>query len=704
MLPEIHDNCALQGATVNQGTLVPQGNFHIGLKDIPVRLRRFESDPYSKNLQWLQKQSVVLWDEEDKRGWLINGVSALLHLLYDYVVTTSESDFGSDFMLNIESLTQGPQKHTARAAAQVLMDEGNKNLQLFRHEPEKVKDQIAHYFNLLEQMIAYRSSGQKQYSTVPGNEIPRKYLEGWDFSELAEGQDPIASRVAEMPIVGRAWTDLVRSIGAVVLFGRGFGEIIRPMGPLASCLWAEVPAGLYFLTGLIRDLQGLGQIPCPQSDELTTRIGARFDLHSPSKLFAACRCGSTVSVQEHDSYVQVVLPAGSSDELMLREPLGRPINHPGAMILGHNPEFSWIWKENGPPERGDPLVFREPEARATPHSDSGYSSRTASSSSSCPAEPEVGIICALPKELKAVWALLDCVNQHSNDDNPYLLGHLGGFTVVATCLPYGEYGTNAAAAAAANLARSYPQLEFTLLIGIGGGIPSDKHDVRLGDVVVGLSSNPQEPGIIQYDAGKVHQDGFELKRSSLQPPPMHVTKIVATMEADPNPPECPLQEYLQKIIQKCPGYASPGPGSDVLYHAQPDNPFDCGKYPGHCDCEPVTRDPRIFSNPEIHYGPIASGNSVVKDAATRDELAKKYNAICVEMEAAGIANELQCVVIRGICDYADSHKNKAWQEYAAATAAAYSKYLLTQMRRSCSVKRKRKRALSTGSSDERRRR
>lgn len=75
----------------------------------------------------------------------------------------------------------------------------------------------------------------------------------------------------------------------------------------------------------------------------------------------------------------------------------------------------------------------------------------------------------------------------------------------------------------------------------------------------------------------------------------------------------------------------------------------------------------------IHYGFIASGNQLVKDAHTRDEIAKRLNALCFEMEAAGIMNQLPCLVIRGICDYCDSHKNKDWQGYAALTAAAYTK-------------------------------
>ena len=51
--------------------------------------------------------------------------------------------------------------------------------------------------------------------------------------------------------------------------------------------------------------------------------------------------------------------------------------------------------------------------------------------------------------------------------------------------------------------------------------------------------------------------------------------------------------------------------------------------------------------------------------------------LCVEMEAAGLMDDFPCLVIRGICDYADSHKNKRWQPYAAATAAAYAKELLS---------------------------
>jgi hypothetical protein len=89
----------------------------------------------------------------------------------------------------------------------------------------------------------------------------------------------------------------------------------------------------------------------------------------------------------------------------------------------------------------------------------------------------------------------------------------------------------------------------------------------------------------------------------------------------------------------------------------------------------IKRKPRAM---RVHYGLVASGNQVIKDARFRDALNKGLggNVLCVEMEAAGL-NNFPCVVIRGICDYADSHKNKNWQEHAAAVAAAFAKELLS---------------------------
>lgn len=136
------------------------------------------------------------------------------------------------------------------------------------------------------------------------------------------------------------------------------------------------------------------------------------------------------------------------------------------------------------------------------------------------------------------------------------------------------------------------------------------------------------------------------------------------------------------------GYAFPGANMDCLYCSQ----YDLGRWWWFfwlllswlcpllrceiCEHGKVLRPSRTHENPVVHYGTVASGNAVVKNARFRDQLGRDLNASCVEMEAAGLMNNFPCIVVRGICDYADSHKNDAWQRYAATAAAAYAKWFL----------------------------
>ena len=70
----------------------------------------------------------------------------------------------------------------------------------------------------------------------------------------------------------------------------------------------------------------------------------------------------------------------------------------------------------------------------------------------------------------------------------------------------------------------------------------------------------------------------------------------------------------------------------------------------------------------------------MRNGIDRDRISRELGGVlCFEMEAAGLMNTFPCLVIRGICDYSDSHKNKDWQAYAAATAAAYAKELLGEI-------------------------
>jgi nucleoside phosphorylase len=123
-------------------------------------------------------------------------------------------------------------------------------------------------------------------------------------------------------------------------------------------------------------------------------------------------------------------------------------------------------------------------------------------------------------------------------------------------------------------------------------------------------------------------------------------------------------------------YVYQGEEYDQLSEATYDH--ESGTTCRNCDRTKVVERPsRHDIDPEIHYGTTGSGNAVIKDWATRERLRKDLGARFVEMEPGGLMDEFSCLVIQGICDYADSHKNKRWQPYAAATAAAYAKELLS---------------------------
>jgi nucleoside phosphorylase len=150
-----------------------------------------------------------------------------------------------------------------------------------------------------------------------------------------------------------------------------------------------------------------------------------------------------------------------------------------------------------------------------------------------------------------------------------------------------------------------------------------------------------------------------------------------------------LEEAISSILEKKPRlqkkYKRPDSSSDRLYQTgvihPPNNEASCAAICGDDPSNLILRPKRTEDedNLTIHYGLIASANQLMKDALIRDRLAAEKDILCFEMEAAGLMNHFPCLVIRGICDYSDSHKNKEWQQYAAMAAAAYAKDLLCRI-------------------------
>ncbi|KAF5630091.1 heterokaryon incompatibility protein het-E-1 [Fusarium sp. NRRL 52700] len=283
----------------------------------------------------------------------------------------------------------------------------------------------------------------------------------------------------------------------------------------------------------------------------------------------------------------------------------------------------------------------------------------------------VGWISALPLEMTAVQAMLDHrhepLRQHPQDSNCYEFGSINGHNVAIACLPKAQYGNNNAAIVANNMHRTFPHLQQRLLVGIAGGAPGSV-DVRLGDVVVSTHA-------IQYDLGKAMPDNHFQHIAEAIRPPQALMAAVSKVEARHNGGQVQMLEVLSEATVRLPHYGHPMV-EDCLFHSELTH-TSSGTNCDSCDrTQLVSRDIRPNADPVVHYGRVASGNQVIRDALTRDYLSKKINNICFEMEAAGVMDCFPCLVIRGVCDYSDSHKNKGWQEYASLVAAAFAKELL----------------------------
>ncbi|KAJ3469555.1 hypothetical protein MRS44_003620 [Fusarium solani] len=319
-------------------------------------------------------------------------------------------------------------------------------------------------------------------------------------------------------------------------------------------------------------------------------------------------------------------------------------------------------------------------------------------------EFEVAIICALPLEYDAVSYIFDefwdqdgdRYGRAPNDPNTYTTGRIGNFNVVLALLS--RMGKTNAASTAASIAMSFSGLRMALLVGVCGAAPRNKdEEILLGDVVI--SSR-----VIEYDFGRQYPDRF-VRKDTLEDshgrPNKDIRSLLVTLETDRGLNKASGQVWL------------PGTSEDTLFEATDRHKHhglpscacrDCFN-DSHPVCEkainspcadlgcnngPVVARERLRAKqqaeqdseataqyPAVHIGLVASGDKVMKSAAERDRLSKEEGVIAFDMEGAGVRDELPCIIVKGVCDYADSHKNKKWQPFAATTAASAAKALLS---------------------------
>jgi len=284
-------------------------------------------------------------------------------------------------------------------------------------------------------------------------------------------------------------------------------------------------------------------------------------------------------------------------------------------------------------------------------------------------------------QLAAVRVLFDqeyaSISMPACDTNAYVLGRIGEHDVVVAGLPAGHSGSISVASVIAGAHHSFPDIRKAVMLGVAGAAPSEKYDVRLGDVVVTL-----ERGVVQFDMGKLGSATSFTVTSTMAPPGKWwvggLTKLRSDEMLDG---PLPLANGAEAIA------SSMAPCAQSLF-----------RRPGEV---PVPEGRTERKEAHVIYGVIASGNSVVSNTVARNAIAAEHDAVCFDTEAAGVAvQELDYCCIRGIVHNSDGDALKVcffcfhvaqtdglkqtkskWAGHGAAMAAAYLKCLLDALPR-----------------------
>lgn len=330
-LPSPNSTHVLEKVTLSGSAIpfiTPDASFIVGVKDRPLHLGFGKGDDYMGNLITIGKRRFVFYDNEERRAWLVDGVSAVLHLLRAYIKFYAEDDRVSEYFMysegDIEEARQNVAYTGAKAAYEVLMNIKNQNLPLYPKSSVvseerttnnvttvktdskfTLRERVEQICHVLLQSTAYHDDmGTQSGFGWRIKSSPRHQIEGFEFMDVATRHDTLWPKVATIQAMSVGWVHLVRSLRAVPLFGVGFGELFRPVrkeGQIKQCCrpTASVPIGKDFLAVYGADLQDMLRTGGSKRRS-PWRLAGNIHWHSPDGIaFESCKCQSPV-ILKHD--------------------------------------------------------------------------------------------------------------------------------------------------------------------------------------------------------------------------------------------------------------------------------------------------------------------------------------------------------------------------------------------------------------------
>lgn len=388
---------AFQNFSISAGKIVNAGaSFTKGTHNVPIHLSH--TSPYELEIHHARSINVVIYDVKDRRSWLVDGASALLHLTRTQL---SSEPYASTGLLDIGKFRYADPKAGASGAKQALLDPQNREICIFEdsktttelkitvegateQETRKVTnrwtygDLVQQTYHILEQ-IEDRQIQMLASPSINLHVSPREKLLGYGFMDIVDGRNILLPRVATLKRSGWGWVDFTRSIKAIALLGKGFGDMIAPTGETTRLCkyWSRVPTGQDYLVTCISTLEDISRQHGDRDPDVL-QLANGISWHKPDKLFESCECESRMRKMSCDR-LQVPLPHC----IGLKRPLEPFATRSGAVIFGRSRKLRWRWPSSGEPfEGGESEIDGEEDGE---HTDSGLGESISSTSVSASA-------------------------------------------------------------------------------------------------------------------------------------------------------------------------------------------------------------------------------------------------------------------------------------------------------------------------------
>lgn len=353
-------------------------NMSFNKKEQPFWLER-ESD-YPSLLKWMAVQPILFYDVEDCRAWLIDGASALLHLVrISLHLEENDPESTYDWVFDAKKLKDKWDGLIGRQAAlQTLKSWDNLDLNVYvtgkRRRSDGVSEtqystfetRIKKILHSIEILIDRQAKMVSQDGIRISQTLNlRRNITGFDILDVLTPLGPILPRIKYLDSWRYGWDDLINSIGVTTIFGSGFGSLIRPDDPEAACKsWKFVPEGMDYMTASVSTLQMLYERRLLRMDPglAVGHMTSKIVWSSPCHPFSPCEClknqegsnkGSSDEIVEencHADPVQFLVKKSWKSRITLRGTT--PVNlatleGKGAVVFGHIP-FSNLKKEGNP--------------------------------------------------------------------------------------------------------------------------------------------------------------------------------------------------------------------------------------------------------------------------------------------------------------------------------------------------------------------